>query len=345
MEYVDGRDLKFLVENVGKFPVKQAIECLLQTAKGLSFAHSLQIIHRDIKPANLMLDRHTNAFRILDFGLARVILPDTWLPDDDDAIRAIMGTIPYMSPEQATDSARADARSDIYSLGCTLHFLLTGRPPYTGETWSEMFLAHRQAPIPSLKAARRSVPDFLEDLFIQMLAKDPADRPRTMGSVIAKIETGMGKIDRGMTRRWRLFPGLLRQIETDTGRSRTRPSSSQTIPVVCPDPPDSDRDETIYTTGHRIPMPSGPWDSTPLVKSLILTAVLTAVLIILIELLLLNARGAEPLTAATEDQVCVTQGRGVCPPGHVSSLVEEKRSGPVVAPDEPMNGSWPLVLT
>jgi serine/threonine protein kinase len=295
MEYVDGHDLKFLVKNVGIFPVKQAIECLLQTAKGLSFAHSLQIIHRDIKPAKLMLDRRTNTFRILDFSLARVILPDPWQHNHGDgaASRAIMGTIPYMSPEQATDSTRADARSDIYSLGCTLHFLLTGRPPYTGETWSEMFQAHRQAPIPSLRAARPTVPHFLEDLFIQMLAKDPADRPPTMGSVIAKIETAMAKSP----------PSL---------------SSSKTMPVVCPDPPDPG--SMVYRVFRRLRLPDGPLDFTLLAKSLLLAGALAALLIILIELLLLNAQGAEPITAATEDQVCVTQGNWVYPPGHASSL-------------------------
>ena len=197
MEYVNGRDLKFLVENLGAFPVVQAIECLLQTAKGLQSAHSLQIIHRDVKPANLMLD-HTNTVRILDFGLARLMLPDPWLHDEGDATasRTILGTIPYMAPEQANDSTRADARSDIYSLGCTLHFLLTGRPPYRGRTWSKMFQAHRKAPIPSLKAACPSVPDYLEDLFRRMLAKDPADRPRTMAAVVAATELALAESHR-----------------------------------------------------------------------------------------------------------------------------------------------------
>jgi serine/threonine protein kinase len=295
MEHVEGRDLRFLVEKIGVFPVAQAIECLLQTARGLQSAHTLKIIHRDIKPANLMLD-HTNTVRILDFGLARVLLPDPWLLDTGDgaARRSITGTIPYMSPEQATDSEGADARSDIYSLGCTLHFLLTGRPPYRGRTWSELIQAHRQAPIPSLKAARPSVPAYLDDLFRRMLAKDPADRPRTMASVIASTELALAE-------------------------SRARPSS-ETIPIRLPDEPDDPdiepmvsldalkvecpaklRPEEIYT-GRRLRPPVGPWTFTPLARYLLLAGALTAALIILIELLLLNARGAEPIPAATEDQ-------------------------------------------
>ena len=174
MEYVEGRDLKFLVETVGVFPVSQAIDCLIQTATGLQAAHSLGVIHRDIKPANLMLDSRGH-IRILDFGLARMTLPDSWIDveNDEPANTDIMGTIPYMSPEQADDSERADARSDIYSLGCTLHFLLAGRPPYTGQTWSEMFLAHQKAQIPSLKAARPSVPGHLEDAFHADAGQEP----------------------------------------------------------------------------------------------------------------------------------------------------------------------------
>jgi serine/threonine protein kinase len=214
LEYVDGRDLRVLVEENGVFPVVQAIECLLQVAKGLMSAHAKMIIHRDIKPANLMLIRNTEVVRILDFGLARVMPLDPWLLEVDDgaASRAILGTIPYMSPEQASDSEKTDARSDIYSLGCTLHFLLTGRPPYSGRSWSEMLRAHQNDPIPSLRAARPSVPGYLDDLFRRMLAKDPKDRPPTMGSVIASLELAMAE-------------------------SRNRPDSSQTIRIRPSDEP------------------------------------------------------------------------------------------------------------
>jgi serine/threonine protein kinase len=247
-----------------------------------------------------MLD-HTNTVRILHFGLARVLLPDPWGLDEGDgaASRAVLGTIPYMSPEQTTDSTRADARSDIYSLGCTLHFLLTGRPPYSGRTWSEMYLAHRQAPIPSLKAVRPSVPDYLEDLFRQMLAKDPGDRPRTMAEVNAKIELALGEL-------------------------RAKSPSSQTIPVR-PDEPDESavkstvnlesleiegraksRRKEIYYTGRRLKPPDGPLNFTLLARYLLLTGALIVALIILIELFLRNARGVEPLPADTEDRASVS---------------------------------------
>jgi serine/threonine protein kinase len=306
MEYVEGRDLKSLVESTGVLPVRQAVECLLQAAKGLQCAHSLGIIHRDIKPANLMLDRR-NTVRILDFGLSRVAQPEPWLLEGshEAATRAIHGTIPYMSPEQARDSTKADARSDIYSLGCTLHFLLTARPPYRGRTWSEMFLAHRQAPIPSLRATRPKVPDYLDDLFRRMLAKNPADRPRTMGAVIASIELSIAELG-------------------------DRPSSSQTIPVRCPDEPEvepavnlddleiegpaASRHEEVYYTGRRLRPPGKSWSFTTLARYLLLAGALIVALILLIEWVLSGARGAEPATTATGD---ADHGllSAPCPPG------------------------------
>ena len=118
-----------------------------------------------------------------------------------------------MAPEQASDPRRADQQSDIYSLGCTLHFLLTGRPPYSGKTWTEILLAHQHSPVPSLKAARPAVPHHLEHLFQRMLAKDPANRPPSMGAVVAAVELALAE-------------------------SRARPSSSPTIPVHRPAEPD-----------------------------------------------------------------------------------------------------------
>jgi serine/threonine protein kinase len=301
MEYVEGRDLGFLVEKRGVFTVEQAIACLLQAAKGLQFAHSSQIIHRDIKPANLILDR-TNKVRILDFGLARVVKPDWLVHEEGDGTStgAILGTIAYMAPEQALDSKRANARSDIYSLGCTLHFLLTGRPPYTGNTWAEMFLAHRESPIPSLKAARPTVPDHLEDLFKRMLAKDPADRPPTMASVIASIELALSKSPAGPSSSQTIPSPRLDEPE----ESEFKPLVSlEDLEIECPV---KSRRKVIYYTGPRLRLPDGPLDLTLLARYLLLTGALIVAIIILIELFLDNARGAEPVTADTEDRASVS---------------------------------------
>ncbi|MBN2578471.1 MAG: SUMF1/EgtB/PvdO family nonheme iron enzyme [Pirellulales bacterium] len=190
MEYVEGKDLAHVVKQQGPLPVGQAVECLLQTAQGLDYAHRQGVIHRDIKPHNLLLDVRGNV-KILDMGLARI--EQTVGAADAAGNEAltldgqIMGTLDYMSPEQALDTKTADARADIYSLGCTLHYLLTGKPPYPGDTIAKRILAHRTNPVPSLRRQRDDVPEPLDALFRSMLAKRPDDRPRTMAEVIAAL--------------------------------------------------------------------------------------------------------------------------------------------------------------
>ncbi len=186
MEYVDGTDLSSLVKKSGRLPVDQALDCILQAARGLEFAHANGVVHRDIKPANLLLDRR-GTVKILDMGLARL---DTAGAQQDQLTGTgqIMGTVDYMAPEQAMDTKHADARADIYSLGVTLWYLLTGRPLYAGETTVEKLMAHQTKPIPSLCDACPEVTPPLDAIFHRMVAKTPQDRYQTMAEVIAELE-------------------------------------------------------------------------------------------------------------------------------------------------------------
>jgi serine/threonine protein kinase len=191
MEFVDGRDFSRIVKEKGPLPVAQTIECIIQAARGLQEAHAHGIIHRDIKPANLLLDS-SGTVKVLDLGLARMNQLDDFVAashsgSDLTVSGAIMGTVDYMSPEQAYDARTADGRSDIYSLGCTMHYLLTGRAPFGGETFMERLLGHRERPIPSLRTCRRDVSPALDAMFHRLMAKSPKDRPQTMAALINEL--------------------------------------------------------------------------------------------------------------------------------------------------------------
>ncbi|HVX12508.1 MAG TPA: family 16 glycoside hydrolase [Pirellulales bacterium] len=192
MQYVDGRDLASLVAERGPLPVSNAVNYIVQAARGLAYAHGKGIVHRDVKPANLLLNGE-GTVKILDMGIAQL---DRGTASAMAGNRAsltaageIMGTVDYMAPEQAEDPRQADARSDIYSLGCTLYFLLTGEPLYQGATVIKKMVAHREQPIPSLTVKRPDIPPGLDRVFARMVAKQAAERFQTMQEVIAALES------------------------------------------------------------------------------------------------------------------------------------------------------------
>ncbi|MFH1919191.1 MAG: protein kinase [Planctomycetota bacterium] len=191
MQYVEGQDLAHAVAERGPLPVEEAVGYVIQAARGLEYAHRQGVVHRDIKPGNLLLDSE-GAVKVLDMGLARMDQParatDPTAPDALTASGQVMGTYDYMAPEQAQDTHSADHRADIYSLGCTLYRLVTGRKPYVGETPVQILLAHCQDPIPSLCDLREDVSPKLDAVSQKMLAKNPADRQQSMGEVIADLE-------------------------------------------------------------------------------------------------------------------------------------------------------------
>jgi hypothetical protein len=187
MEYVAGTDLSALVKKNGPLPVERALNYVLQAAQGLEAAHAQGISHRDIKPANLLLD-HQGTVKILDMGLAR-IGGDAAGQAELTATGAVMGTVDYMAPEQALNTKTADARADIYSLGCSLFYLLTGKATYHGDTLMAKLLAHREQPIPSIRDVRPEAPEPVEAVFSRMIAKSIEDRYQTMTEVIADLQS------------------------------------------------------------------------------------------------------------------------------------------------------------
>jgi serine/threonine protein kinase len=188
MELVDGLDLKVLVTKNGPYPVERAIDYILQAARGLEYAHKKGVVHRDMKPANLLLGSD-GTVKILDMGLARLGVTGEEIHQADlTSTGIIMGTVDYMAPEQALDTKTADARADIYALGCSLYFLVSGKAIYDGDTLMKKLLAHREQPIPSLRAANPTVSDSIEFVFQKMVAKKVIDRYQTMAEVILALE-------------------------------------------------------------------------------------------------------------------------------------------------------------
>jgi hypothetical protein len=201
MEFVEGTTLARLVEQQGPLPVSQACDYIRQAALGLQRAHEHGMVHRDIKPHNLMRTPQGQV-KILDFGLARLVseAASALSPAGDDfssdtgvsrhltQMGVVMGTADYMAPEQATDAHAADIRADIYSLGCTLYYLLTGRTPFPDGTVLDKLLAHGQRTPKPLSDFRTDVPAALARVVERMMAKDPARRYQTPAEVAAALQ-------------------------------------------------------------------------------------------------------------------------------------------------------------
>src|SRR5437763_2469656 len=177
MEYVEGKNLADVLAKKGPLPVAYACQCARQVALGLQHAHERGMVHRDVKPQNLMLTPR-GVVKILDFGLAKLASERKRGPGLTQDGMA-MGTPAYIAPEQAVDTATADVRADIYSLGCTLFELLTGRPPFVGDKPMAVILSHVNDAPPPLESRRPDVPAGLAELVARMLAKKPEDRPQT----------------------------------------------------------------------------------------------------------------------------------------------------------------------
>lgn len=176
-EYIDGTNIRDLVYESGPLQVGQALNITLQIASALVHSWEREVVHRDIKPSNILIT-HDGLAKLVDMGLARLeSLEQT--EHDETATGVTLGTFDYISPEQARNPRDADIRSDIYSLGCTLFFMLTGRPPFPEGTVLQKLLAHQADPPPDVRELRSDIPDVLATVVATMLAKRPEDRFQT----------------------------------------------------------------------------------------------------------------------------------------------------------------------
>jgi serine/threonine protein kinase len=189
MEYVAGVSLADQVRHNGPMPIAQACDCIRQVALALQHAHDHGLVHRDVKPSNLLLTPDGQV-KLLDLGLA-LVSEDSSGSRELTATGQVFGTFDYMAPEQWDDSHRVDIRADLYSLGCTLYFLLAGQVPFSGSTYgtaTRKMMAHVADEAPSIQKHRPEVPDALVGVLNRLLAKMPSDRYATPAEVASAME-------------------------------------------------------------------------------------------------------------------------------------------------------------
>jgi serine/threonine protein kinase len=235
MEYVRGRSLADVVRAQGKLDPEIAVGYVLQAARGLKHAHDRGMIHRDVKPDNLLLGEQ-GLVKVADLGLVKTPSTD---PEDDlpaagprsglhampanmTGARIALGTPAYMSPEQCRDAATVDHRADIYSLGCTLYVLVTGRPPFDGDTAMELMSKHAYDPLVPPEQIVSRVPKEISSVIQKMMEKNADDRFQTMDEVIRTLETWLGVSHAG---RFSPREEQIEQLETAVRQFNSAPAA------------------------------------------------------------------------------------------------------------------------
>jgi len=184
-EFVEGMNVRALVERKGPLPLAEAISYTLQVAEALAHADARAVVHRDIKPSNVLITPDGRV-KLIDMGLARMRRTDP-ASDDLTASGVTLGTFDYISPEQARDPRNADIRSDIYSLGCTLFYMLAGRPPFPEGTVLQKLLQHQGDPPPDIQQFRPELPEEVGRVMRKMMEKDPRRRHASPAELAADL--------------------------------------------------------------------------------------------------------------------------------------------------------------
>jgi serine/threonine-protein kinase len=220
-EYVDGENLKELVQRSGALPVRQAVELAAAVADGLAFAHESGLVHRDVKPQNVLLNGDGEA-KVTDFGIARALEVEHGMTQTG----TVMGTSNYLSPEQASGKP-VTAATDVYSLGVVLYELLTAEVPFPGENFVAVAMRHLNDAPPSLLERRPDAPVRLAAAIDRMLEKDPERRFASMGAVASELRRCLDELDSFDTERTVIAPSPVQasapQRTRTAGRTRRRP--------------------------------------------------------------------------------------------------------------------------
>jgi serine/threonine-protein kinase len=191
-EYVEGENLKRLIERRGNAPVTTALELAMQIARGLSFAHQQGLVHRDVKPQNVLLNGDGQA-KVTDFGIARSLDVQQGMTQTG----TVLGTSDYIAPEQA-QGQRVDEHTDVYSLGVVLYELLTNEVPFPGENFVAVAMRHINEPPPPIRDKRPDVPPRVEAAVQRAMAKNPEDRFPTMADFCSELEACLAEVQSGV---------------------------------------------------------------------------------------------------------------------------------------------------
>jgi hypothetical protein len=197
MDFLEGESLAARLTRVKRLSAAEAVEIGRQIAAGVAAAHGQGIVHRDLKPDNVFLvpdpeNPGRERVKILDFGIAKLVMPNASLSQGSKAVRTstgmLLGTPLYMAPEQCRGSGQVDHRADIYSVGCILFMMLTGRPPFNHEGVGEVLAAHLHEPVPPLRSLQAGIPPALEAVVMRALDKKPEQRFQTMAELAAELQ-------------------------------------------------------------------------------------------------------------------------------------------------------------
>jgi serine/threonine protein kinase len=243
MECVEGMDLERFIRTVGPLPIDVACDFARQAAQGLQHSHGNGLVHRDIKPANLFLIHPPlpgsrkgpePMVKILDWGLARCIPAEGETVFEHEGEKGrLIGTADYIAPEQIEDATLVDIRADIYSMGCVLYFLLTGYPPFRGNSVMQKIVQHREAPPPSVRELRPDVPVELDEFIQRLLAKEPEQRvqiPLLLVAALRKFTAGQGGSGQGSALRNIPAPGTVLNLpRPQTHSTLSRPTTHPTL--------------------------------------------------------------------------------------------------------------------
>lgn len=231
MEFVDGKDLSRVVRERGPLPIGEACDYVRQAALGLQHAHEQGLIHRDIKPGNLLLANsggRPGVVKILDMGLARFTKADSGTELTQEG--TVMGSLDYISPEQALDSRQVDIRADLYSLGCTLYFLLTAQVPFPGGEATAKLLKHQMEEPQPIEQLRTELPTAVAGIVRKLMAKKPHDRYQTPAEVAADLAAMEGLAAAAPVAR--TVQRSARSVESATTVTLQRPAARGRRPLV-----------------------------------------------------------------------------------------------------------------